>query len=122
MELEFEGMDQLVQQLERIGNEANKYSEEALIEAGTTLQEEVKKRVPVRTGNLKNHIELSEVEDKTIDVYVDQQGNAYYGAMIENGTSKMRAQPFMYPAFHNSRGKIQRKMISVLSRRLGLMP
>jgi len=125
MELEFEGMDQLVQQLERIGNEAEKYSEEALIKAGTGLQKEVKSRAPVRThagGTLKANIELSEVENGEINVYVDQQGPAYYGYFLENGTSKMRARPFMYPAFHRSKNKMQREMISVLSKRMGLMP
>src|SRR5690625_4185130 len=99
MELEFEGIDELMQRIEQMGNEADKYAEEALKKAGETLQKAVKERVPVDTGNLRNHIELSDVKDNSIDVYVDQQGKAYYGVMVEEGTSKMRAQPYMYPAF-----------------------
>jgi|SRR5690625_2613241 len=122
MEFEIEGMDELIQQLENIGDNAGKYKKEALTKAGKILQDEVKKYVPVDTGNLKEHIMLSDVENDTIDVYVDQQGKAYYGVMVEEGTSKMRAQPYMFPSFQKAKGKIRAEMIDVLRMRLGLMP
>src|SRR5690625_715326 len=114
MKVEFEGMDEFMQQLERLGNDVDKHTDEALINAGKLLQKEVKKRVPVDTGKLRDNIMLSEVKDKTIDVYVDQQGPAYYGVFLEEGTSKMRARPFMYPAFHNSQFRIRREIVETL--------
>lgn len=120
MRIEFEGMDEFLQQLEKLGNDVDKHADEALKNAGKVLQTEVKKRAPVRTGNLKQHIMLSEPKDRAIDVYVD--GKAYYGAFLEEGTSKMRAQPFMYPAFQSSQFKIRREMVETLRRRMGLMP
>lgn len=120
MDVRFEGLEELTQHLETMGREADKYAEEALVKAGTTLQTETKKHAPVRTGNLSRHIELSKVKDGEIDVYVDQQGPAYYGRMLEEGTSKMNARPFMYPAFHKSRFKLEREMAKVLRERLGM--
>ena len=122
MKVEFEGMDEFMQQLERLGDDVDKHTDEALINAGKLLQKEVKKRVPVDTGKLRDNIMLSEVKDKTIDVYVDQQGPAYYGVFLEEGTSKMRARPFMYPAFHNSQFRIRREIVETLRIRLGLIP
>lgn len=121
MKFEFEGIEDLTSRLEQMGRDSEKIAEEALIEAGKVLQAEVKSRVPVRTGNLYRHIELSDVEDGQIEVYVDNQGKAYYGAMVELGTSKMRAQPFMAPAFNASKFKLEKKMVDVLRIRLGLI-
>lgn len=124
MKFEFEGIEDLTSRLEQMGRDSEKIAEEALVEAGKLLQKDVVTRAPRRAGpkggTLKENILLSDVEDGQIEVYVDKQGKAYYGAMVELGTSKMRAQPFMAPAFNASKFKLEKKMVDVLRIRLGL--
>src|SRR5690625_5228060 len=122
MDFEIEGMDELIQSLEQFSSDAPKLKERALKESRKFFKNKVKENVVVRTGNLQKHIELSDVDGNTIFVYVDQQGPAYYGVMIEEGTSKMRAQPYMYPTFHRSRRQIERILANSLREDMGLMP
>lgn len=121
MELEFNGIDELIQQFEETVNNVDEIKSEALEAAGIILQEEVKRRSPKLTENLFKHVELSDVKNDEIEVFVDNQGKAYYGYMLEVGTSKMRAQPFMFPAFQLMRNRMQAKMIEVIRKRMGLV-
>ncbi|HLR91835.1 MAG TPA: HK97-gp10 family putative phage morphogenesis protein [Atopostipes sp.] len=121
MDLEIEGLDELTQQLEKMGYDVKQNEEKALVAGAEVMQKATKGQVRVRTGNLKDHIEISDVENGEVYVYVDQQGQAYYGFFLEMGTSKMRAQPFMGPAFNRSKGQIERAMADSLRQVLGLM-
>lgn len=121
MEFEFEGISELVQELELMGKSVEQGKDEALVAGAEVLQKAAKERVPVRTGNLMRHVNISEIDDGEIEVYVDQQGKAYYGYFLEVGTSKMRAQPFMGPAFNASKLKIERTMAEKLRLRIGLL-
>ena len=54
------------------------------------------------------------------------KGSIYYGNMVENGTSKMAAQPFMRPAFASEKensvrqfGKTLDKKITLSNKKLG---
>ena len=84
------------------------------------MKEATQERAPFRTGNLKSHVEISDVANDEVEVYVDQQGKAYYGYFHEVGTSKMRARPFMGPAFNASKMKIERAMADKIRQRLTL--
>ncbi len=99
--------------------------------AAKVVADEAKENVPVRTGLLKKSIAVRMVpKRKTADGHVKfyvvplskvkgtakvsvggQSGKlkyttyAYYAHMVEFGTSKMAAQPFLRPAFLNSADK-----------------
>lgn len=120
MELEFEGIDELIHEIESIGKSAESAADEALLKGAEYLKEQVQSVVRVLTGNLKAHIEISEIKNGEIEVYVDNQGKAYYGYMLEFGTSKMRAQPFMFPAFQRSVSGINLILANTLRLKLGL--
>lgn len=119
MEFTIEGLDQLVRQLEKAGQDVEKGKEEALVAGAEVMQKETKNSAPRRTGNLILNIEISPIDGEEIFVFVDNQGKAYYGHMLENGTSKMAARPFMGPAFNRSRLKISQAMANKLRQRLG---
>jgi HK97 gp10 family phage protein len=55
--------------------------------------------VPVRTGQLRDSIAVSESSLGTVRVEV----GAPYGIFVELGTHNMGAQPFMFPAVENDR-------------------
>lgn len=120
MKFEFDGMDALTQRLQKMEHDSKGAENEALQEAAKVMQQATESGAPVRTGNLKGRIQISDVENGEIQVYVDQQGKAYYGYFLEYGTSKMRAQPFMGPAFMKSKLKMQQAMADSLKKALGL--
>lgn len=120
MKIEFDGLEELANKLENTANNVEKGKDEALLAGAKVMQEATKKLAPVRAvggGNLKDHVNISDVEDGEIQVYVDQQGKAYYGYFHEIGTSKMRARPFMGPAFNTSKHQIERAIADKIKQR-----
>lgn len=109
-----EGLETLLSDLTRVERDIKSVKDDAVKEGGKVMQDETKRLARKRTGNLIEHIELSEVENGEIHVYVDNQGKAYYGHMLEFGTSKMSAKPYMGPAFNRSRLKINQAMANKL--------
>jgi HK97 gp10 family phage protein len=64
--------------------------------------------VPVRSGNLGSALDKrvtgsGEKADAQVGVWED---DAYYGQFVEFGTSKMEAQPFLYPAAANTNRQV----------------
>ena len=86
------------------------------IRAGAAyVRDEAKKRVPVRSGTLKRSLTVRKVRvrDKNLVKYKvvlthgkGAKNDAYYGSMVEFGTSKLPAQPFMRPAAQQSAPKV----------------
>ncbi|WP_156290785.1 HK97-gp10 family putative phage morphogenesis protein [Oceanobacillus salinisoli] len=123
MRVEFEGMEELIQEMQKMETGMNESKNEALLKGAEVVQKETKKLAPVRSqggGTLRDNINISDIEKDDIYVYVDQQGPAYYGYFLEYGTSKMSARPFMAPAFNRSRFQIEQAMATSLRKRLGL--
>lgn len=118
MKFEFEGMDELIQKMDQLGIDIKRDKNDAVLEGAKVMQKATQEKAPKKTGNLSNLIEISDVEDGSVDVFVDQQGKAYYGYFLEYGTSKMRAQPFMGPAFNANMSKIQDAMASKMREKL----
>jgi HK97 gp10 family phage protein len=121
MKIEFEGIEELIRQLETMSDAVDQGKVEALIAGAQILQKAVQGRAPYLTGILMEHIIISDVKDGEIDVYVDQQGPAYYGYFHEFGTSRMPARPFVGPAFNESGAKIEQAIANVLRMRMGLV-
>jgi HK97 gp10 family phage protein len=63
-----------------------------LLQGGLTI---ATSRVPVDTGHLKSTIKV----DKTSELMGSIDASAEYAGFVERGTSRMRAQPYMAPAF-----------------------
>jgi HK97 gp10 family phage protein len=68
-------------------------------------------RCPVLTGNLKRS---GRVEQKGDYVYQIRY-EAPYAYFVENGTSRMRSQPFLKPGFD----EIERTLLSAIKERVG---
>lgn len=61
------------------------------------IQRGAQNRAPVDTGNLKGSIS-SEVQRRGDTVRGEVGPTASYGAYVERGTSRMKAQPYLRPA------------------------
>jgi len=72
---------------------------------GVLAVAETQPLVPVDTGNLRRSI-VSEVMEGNKGVYIGVTPNAPYGIIIEKGSSKQPAQPFLQPGVTNAIPKI----------------
>lgn len=71
--------------------------------AGFLVEASAKKKCPVDTGNLRASIHTS-LEEEEKAVYIGT--NVEYAACVENGTSKMKAQPYLAPALQENQQQI----------------
>lgn len=67
---------------------------EARKEAAEMLVQQAQSRAPVRTGYLRDSIKLSGEDSESVTVVVE----AEYAIYVEEGTYKMAARPFFFPA------------------------
>lgn len=119
--LNLTGMDQLLRQLEQVGNKVEgEVEKKALKEGAEHLRNKIEENTPRRTGRLASEIVIGEIKDGNIEVGVNQQGKAFYGHFQEFGTSRQKAQPFMAPTLENESQTTQNKMANVIKRELGL--
>lgn len=63
---------------------------------GEDAVDDMQSHCPVRTGYLRDHIYIKELTAMTL--YITSE--APYSGFVEFGTSKMRAQPFFFPAIN----------------------
>lgn len=85
---------------------------------GTLAVAEVQPLVPVLSGNLKKSI-VSEVIFGGTGINIGVTPNAPYGIMVEKGTNKQRAQPFLEPGAMNAIPKIANVAEQIYKRKIG---
>lgn len=103
------GFKKLDRQLRKLpGPMAKKALRKGLRAGAKIIQAEAKVRVPKVTGALRKSIRVRAARKRRgtvgVTVTTGQKDNAfvgdtYYGGMVEFGTSRMTARPFMQPAF-----------------------
>ena len=77
-----------------------------IVEGSATL------RAPVDTGNLRSSITHRVVSDEEAHIGT----NVDYAPYVEQGTSKMAAQPFLRPALDENEGRINRMIGEVIGK------
>lgn len=95
LECHWEGIEQLKQVLDRAPSELKTRIHKKMDEKSRDVVFFAKHYVPVRTGYLQSTINYRSVGflEFIIGAYAD------YAGWVECGTSKMRAQPYLRPAF-----------------------
>lgn len=98
--IRIEGLDELERQFERLADTSKKKVMMKALNAGIApIKKEAKDKAPKRTGLLKKSIRSKQMrytEKPSVGIFVS--GKAYYWKFLEDGTSKMAAQPFLRPA------------------------
>ena len=56
VKMELEGIENLIDEVEKLGKQGSKIENKALKEAGEVIKDSIVREVPVRTGNLKKSI------------------------------------------------------------------
>jgi HK97 gp10 family phage protein len=93
------GVNKVVRELDLRIARVRQAVKEQVAKSALNIQLGAKKRCPVRTGALRNSI--------TVDFYgalsAEIGPHMPYAAYVEYGTRKMRAQPYLFPAFEEER-------------------
>lgn len=123
VDIELKGIDELTKRLEEMGRAGARIENKALKEGGKLLAEEMKKEVPVDTGELQRDIEVSNIRSrkgvKRVDVGPGEK-TAWRAKFVELGTSKMTADPFMSRSYEANKNKIQAAIKNEIRKGLGL--
>lgn len=123
VDLKIEGLDELLKRVEEMGNKGSNIQGKALKKAGEYLKEQIKTETPVKTGGLRDSIEVSTVKTKQGRRYIEVGPNAktnWRAKFVEYGTSKMRANPFMSRTFERNKDEIQNMIKEEIKKGLGL--
>jgi HK97 gp10 family phage protein len=88
-------------------------ADESVEQAAQAVADAARERVPVDTGTLRDSIHVIQQGDD----YVVVAGNnkAFYGHMVEHGTSHSGAHPFLIPALEQVRAQIEARIRAGMS-------
>ncbi len=110
-----DGIEDLVKFFEKNAEAAEEVLDNACEYAAKEIVKPVAiQKTPVRTGKLRNSIEVEKVKSKkqsrkTWKIYTkgERKGGVRYGFAVEGGTKKDKAQPFLRPAVDQNKDKIE---------------
>lgn len=88
------GASSLSMRLERLAKNAGEAAEKAASLAGESALQKALEKVPVRTGRLRSSIRKTKNGNQARVTTA-----CSYASYVEMGTRKMRARPFLAPAF-----------------------
>lgn len=77
----------------------------AMHEIAQQVEADAQSRVPVDTGDLRDAIHIVKVDEGAYAV-VAGDDDAFYGHMVENGTTHSPPRPFLIPAAEAVRDKV----------------
>lgn len=118
LRIDFSGHNELLKNMENLSEEVrNRAKKEAIMAAAEVVKEEASRRAPVDTRKLKDSIIIQTVEDNELvtEAKVGPNKKAFYGMFVEYGTRRVKAQPFLRPAFDENQDKIH----EVITEKLG---
>ncbi len=120
--LELQGIERLLSEVEKLGQQGAKIENQALREAGEVVRQAIEQEAPQKTGTLKKSISVSGVKGrdggKHVEVGPGKEG--FYGKFLEFGTVKMRANPFMSRGYETSKDEALAAIERELKKGLGL--
>ena len=121
-DMKLEGMENLLSEIENLGNAGSRIENKALREAGDVVKEAIQKETPIRSGKLKESITVSRVKNKdgAKQVEVGPDKDVFYSKFVEFGTIKMKANPFMARGYEVSKENAMETIEKNLKEGLGL--
>jgi len=117
--VKIEGLSELNKAIEEKKKQLAEKLKEDVDKGADLVKASAKQKAPKDTHDLENSIDKNEVWDKNgrISIFVGIQINevfkkpdAWYARMQEKGTSKMRAHPFLRPAFDENKNQIRQNI------------
>lgn len=124
--IELEGMQELLDNLQQLGQKASRVENKALTKAAEPILADAVQNAPEKTGRGKRGLTISRPRKKGEEKYVlvgldrGDISEIFYMKFHEFGTSKMKARPFLGPAYEKHKQKAVEIIRDELRRGLGL--
>lgn len=119
------GIDDAIRQMDLAAETIKARAPAAVLAGGRIAQAAMQAEAPVRTGQLRDSITVSDVHHTVADGYyvdVEPTGkrkggatNAQVGHVLEYGRSNMPARPWMRPAIEKCGDAVTQAMMQVLA-------
>lgn len=111
--LELKGMEELMDKIEALGGAGSKIENQALLKAAKPILDDAVATVVFkdRSTDLRKGLKISRPKKKGDTKYVlvgidkGDISEIFYGKMVEWGTSKMAARPFLAPAYERNKSE-----------------
>ena len=117
--IELKGIDSYMARLQRLSKDVDKIIRQATYPAAGIVADAIRKNVPKDSGNLAESLALAKYTDKDGFVYTtivfagyDERGvpNMLKARVLEHGSSKRRAHPFIRPAVNRVKRQAEAMM------------
>ena len=124
--IELEGVQELLDNLQQLGRKASRIENQALTKAAEPILADAVQNAPEKTGRGKRGLTISrprkQGEEKYVLVGIDRGdiSEIFYMKFHEFGTSKMKARPFLGPAYEKHKQNAVEIIRNELRRELGL--
>ena len=115
-----DGGKELADKFKSIGKQVYTQQEQAVMQAGMLVERDAKINVPVDTGRLRSSIATRLSESSSNNISAEVGTNVQYAKSVEYGTSRMGAQPYLYPALENNKQKILKMLAKAFKEGCGL--
>lgn len=100
--------------LKQLGENAVKAAKKALVAAGEEVAEEARRRVPVKTGKLRDSIYVGSQKPNEVRIIADAQAEdgTQYGRIVEYGHGGKNA--FLSPALEAKREAVRERIVDAV--------
>jgi len=126
VEMELQGLDELLNQLKLVSDKASRVENQALKAAAQPIADEMKSLVKVSSIthlHIRDDIQVSGVKTKDGLKYLEigpGKTTNWRAKFLEWGTSKMQAQPFVQLAYEHKQAEAEETMKYTIAKSLGL--
>lgn len=115
-----EGGKELAAKFQSISRRVNNEVEQALIIGALRVERAAKQNAPVDTGRLRGSITHRLIDTGKNQVAAEVGTNVEYAVMVEFGTSKQAAKPYLFPAYLANKEKILKDLAKAFKKGSGL--
>ena len=114
------GGKKIEENMKRISQVATNAIEEALIKSALFVERDAKLNSPVDTGRLRASITHVTNDFGSKNPSVSIGTSVEYAPILEYGSSKQSAKPYLFPAFNSNKDKILNELAKALKKGAGL--
>lgn len=125
--LRIEGTERLIAKLEQIEQQIDLSAEDILESAAEPMRERASQNAPKDTGSLSQHIIIDkdfnpegdiiepDLQDPSAVIAVGPDMEHYYGLFPEVGTKDQPANPWLRPAFDETKDMVEKRAIAEIN-------